>query len=42
MAPSHHSLTLYEKSSVNILLNVSFCVPWDEENHTGLEQHESK
>ncbi len=28
------------KSSSDILLNFSFCVPWKKENHTGLEKYE--
>ncbi len=31
-----------EKSSVNILLNISFCVPQKKVSHTGLEQHEGE
>ncbi len=39
LVPIHLNKSSMNKSSSDILLNFSFCVPWKKENHTGLEQH---
>lgn len=36
----HVTIHCMERSSINILLNAYFCVPWKKGSHTGLKQHE--